>query len=126
MNVYIVTSGDYSDYHIVAVFMSRDEAKAYICDEIESSKYRDDFRIEEYEVGSDKHLGGREIYKVHKNEQNWWSVEESDEVWHYQNFINNQGEYFGWIVTNRGKYVALKIAQDEYYQLKYEEMEKAK
>lgn len=46
---YIVTSGDYSDYHIVKVFCNKEKAELYI----KCQKYGDnysDFEIEEYDI----------------------------------------------------------------------------
>ena len=46
-NIYIITSGDYSDYSIEAVFSTREKAEEYL-------QYHDDeYRIEEYELDKD-------------------------------------------------------------------------
>src|SRR6476646_8883862 len=54
--VYLVTSGDYSDYSINGAFSSRVKAQAFIDYERkrrESSRYRrNDYDIEEYELDS--------------------------------------------------------------------------
>ena len=47
MTVYIVTEGDYSDYHIEEVFSTIEAAEKYI--EIHNHRW-DDYCIEEYEV----------------------------------------------------------------------------
>lgn len=46
MRVYIVTSGSYSDYHIVRVFVDEEKAKAYL-------RFCPDGEIEEYETDDD-------------------------------------------------------------------------
>lgn len=54
--VYIVTSGEYSDYHIDAVFSTIEKAKEYV------DAYGSDYRIEEYPVDD---------AEVKKNESIW-------------------------------------------------------
>lgn len=44
--VYIVTAGDYSDYHIEAVFKDREKAEAYC-------KYHKDCEIEDFGFSDD-------------------------------------------------------------------------
>lgn len=51
MTVCIVTEGQYSDYGIRAVFLSREKAAAYI--KANEGKY-DDYYIEEYETSDDE------------------------------------------------------------------------
>ena len=51
MKVYIVTEGQYSDYGVRAVFLSREKAAAYI--KANEGKY-DDYFIEEYETFDDE------------------------------------------------------------------------
>ena len=54
--VYIVTSGDYSDYHIAAVFSTREKAEEYV------DAHGSDYRVEEYPVDD---------AEVKKNESIW-------------------------------------------------------
>ena len=51
--VYIVTAGEYSDYHICAVFKTRKEAKAY-CEFRDGvgTIYSGDHQVEEYCIGT--------------------------------------------------------------------------
>lgn len=51
MKIYVVTEGQYSDYGIRAVFLSREKAAAYI--KANEGKY-DDYFIEEYETSDDE------------------------------------------------------------------------
>ena len=50
MKVYIVTRGEYSDYHIVGVYSTKEKAQE-ICDAISTSgTYWDEPQVEEYEM----------------------------------------------------------------------------
>ena len=46
--IYVVTQGDYSDYSIVGVFSSKEEAQKVV--ELENNDSYDDAKIEEYEL----------------------------------------------------------------------------
>lgn len=50
--VYIITSGEYSDYHIKRVFLSREKAISYL-NRVEQDSY-DNYNIEEFELDDDK------------------------------------------------------------------------
>lgn len=51
--VYIVTSGDYSDYSITAVFEHKKAAEAYVkVHNIKEHVYRDPYKIEEYPLNT--------------------------------------------------------------------------
>ena len=60
--VYIVTIGEYSDYHIAAVFLDKKSAEMYCAIHNDESKC-DMYHIEEYGVG-DVIKGNIEIYKA--------------------------------------------------------------
>ena len=51
-NIYLVTTGDYSDYRVVAAFSSRDKAQAYIDAAVGPDRarirWRQDYNIEDY------------------------------------------------------------------------------
>ena len=53
-NVYIITQGCYSDYHIVTVFDDEDKAKAFVevYNKNKRSEYVDDYEIETYKINS--------------------------------------------------------------------------
>ena len=62
--VYIVTAGEYSEYHICAVFATREEAEAYIKAH-EHEYYAGSYTVNEYDIG---HFGGPDMlyeYTVH-------------------------------------------------------------
>ena len=52
MNIYIITTGDYSDYHIVAAFTNKAKAKAYVKANT-TGKWSDHYRLESYECMDD-------------------------------------------------------------------------
>lgn len=49
--VYVITSGDYSDYRIVRVYLDRDEAERFKA-AVNATKPSDEHRLEEYDVGA--------------------------------------------------------------------------
>lgn len=51
--VYIVTSGEYSDYHICAIFASRDKAEAYI--KAKNDAERTEYEHDEWDVSTTKY-----------------------------------------------------------------------
>jgi hypothetical protein len=51
MNVYIVTAGEYSDYHICAVYDNREDAEYHVDNFMSRAGWREDGgRVEEYEL----------------------------------------------------------------------------
>ena len=52
--IYIVTYGEYSDYHICCVFSSLDKAEKYCARQNAKSPYDDDYFVEEYNVDNIK------------------------------------------------------------------------
>jgi hypothetical protein len=50
MKIYVVTSGDYSDYHIDKVFIDEEKAKKYIECQNRYLEYNDKSRLEEYDT----------------------------------------------------------------------------
>lgn len=62
MKVYIVTCGEYSDYHICAVFLKREEAEKYAAVR-NNEPHCDDYYIETYE-SSDGTVQVEKYYKA--------------------------------------------------------------
>lgn len=138
---YVVTSGRYSDYFIQGVFTKKEQAKAFIiekAEECDGGWYGSDYRIEEYEIGKGYRISDKDIYLVEYNGKKW-NVESTDEYYHinpdeaviserfpYQRVDDAKWTYRRYIITNRGEGVALKIAQDEFYQIKAERIEYGK
>ncbi len=54
--VYVVTAGEYSDYHIETVCINREDAERYACLHRGSDAYLDEMRIEEYPICNGKEL----------------------------------------------------------------------
>lgn len=64
-NIYIITQGCYSDYHIVTVFDDEDKAKAFVeaYNKHKTSSYDDDYCVETYKInGIDICSSGGKIY----------------------------------------------------------------
>lgn len=65
--VYIITTGTYSDYHIVAVFTEQAKAEQFRDTYNSRIKYlSQECRIEEYPIGSDMSLAGKDLYCARK------------------------------------------------------------
>lgn len=58
--VYIVTSGEYSDYGIDEVFDNREDAEKYVC--LHKRNILDDLRIEEYDICKNAELDNVKVY----------------------------------------------------------------
>jgi hypothetical protein len=137
MKVYIVTAGEYSDYHIKRVFLERSLAERYVALQTNS---QEDFSIEEYETDDDKKFDQIRYfyawYKVEKGRENFQmafyttttlDTTEEDEnytdFWHY-NHSNIDKIIIKRVIKNevydeealRNKY--LKICQDLYAKIK--------
>lgn len=124
MKIYIVTDGIYSDYHIEAVFTTRENAERYAA--IHSCSY-----IEEYEADAEQIQGNIDIYVIHK-----FDVYKKGDFYldtHYYSDKKITEVRKGWFSRNAEIYVSLdkfdeekaeKIAQDMYAQWKYEQIEK--
>lgn len=134
---YIVMQGDYSDKHIEAVFLAKDDAVTYIINHRYECRWNS-MRIEEYPIGKCGRATNKQIYYVTCNEQGLWQAAETNEYeyemmdkyrlrservpgrnkltdvkWTYRNYI-----------IARDKMIALKIAQDDAARLKAERIER--
>lgn len=54
--VYVVTAGEYSDYHIETVCINREDAERYVCLHQGVDCYLDELHIEEYPICNGKEL----------------------------------------------------------------------
>lgn len=79
--IYIVTAGEYSDYHIVAVTRDKDKAET-IKKLYQSEAYSDDAEVEEWE---DDVIIDKPIYQV---EQNSTEINVSREKMHSEGSLN--------------------------------------
>lgn len=118
MKVYIVTEGNYSDYHICAVFSSSEQASHYIDMHSFFNAYAS-YYIEEYEM--DENLQAKYFFVTYNYTSNRIiDVEESltkgepDFLYVFRFFVEKSSRI---IDENTGlikKDALLKIAQDEY------------
>lgn len=69
--VYVVTCGSYSDYSIVAVYSDRDIADQRVAGEDARGPYREEHRVEVYQ------LNGRPVYAGVVWQSVWWATEAS-------------------------------------------------
>lgn len=124
MTVYIVTEGDYSDYHIEAVFQSREQAVAYVEKHIGRSWYP--FRIEEYEMDASAPRTDKQMYEVtYINGR--WTIEPTDDALYaeprfreVESWVDDKQYVCYMTVFAKDKEHALKIASDEFARLKAE------
>jgi len=128
MKVYVVTSGNYSDYGILAIFSTRGKARGFIKREQRNALYEhyigDDYRIETWEV--DKPLEPKiPIFFCYYYPENdsWKVIEHNDEYLHDFNRVHKEpyyGEtdgYVYWVVKKaRDKDSALKVANEQILQ----------
>ena len=74
--VYIVTSGEYSDYHIDAVFTEREKAEQYCAVNNKCGEYSDFHNIEEYDVDKANDSKTEVVYAFHVDPTRKPTVEE--------------------------------------------------
>jgi hypothetical protein len=116
--VWIVTQGEYSDYHIVGVFSTKEAAEA-LCARINAKEDYDKAQVEEYDVDNIayglKYIvrvtdTGEEIERYTVEGVNDTLLERADKAW--------KGGILG--MSTRGYDAALKAARDGLAQLKAE------
>jgi hypothetical protein len=99
MNIYVVTSGNYSDYGIRSIFSTRGKAKEFIKRETRNALYEhyigDDYRIETWEL--DKPLEPKIpiFFCYYYPENDSWKVSEEDEknYGHEFNKVQKEPDY---------------------------------
>lgn len=142
--VYIITQGEYSDYHIVAVFNIKEDAEKFV--NYMSDKYHGDpYEIEEYDIGIPYDYINNHIYSVKmcsdnsanviikeiapgsyyygdslrcKNDAKVFETEEYNYATH-----KNTVYYYTYIFTANDKDHAKKIAFDRFAKYKAEKLE---
>ena len=123
--VYIITQGEYSDYHIVKVFDTREKAEEYTKLANTFNHIWGDYMIEEYEVNNtDVNLGMLQVfYDYYSNKITGCYFCETTDIDNYYNqqhrVINNP---FCFFIPADSRYtdqnILLKIAQDKYAEYK--------
>ena len=127
--VYIVTSGEYSDYGIDRVFTTEEKAKEWI--DVITSMYNGNYNIEQYEL--DAPIPERKEYlffeayiennTIIKSDFEFYFADEPSEI---KFFRQINGSYdivgIGTVQLRQGESIesakerAVKIVQDEFYQ----------
>ena len=118
MTAYIVTEGSYSDYHICAVFSSKEQAQHYIDMHSLFDAYAD-YDIEEYEMDATRQA--KYLFVTYNYTSNGIiGVEESltkgepDCLYVFQFYIEKSSRIIDEKTGLLKKDILLKIAQDEY------------
>lgn len=121
--IYIVTSGSYSDYTIVAPFLEKAKAAALVCAlSTNSSEYRiDEYRIEEYTVDDNasymtRILHGYKLYYIlmKKNGDSSIYIHTSPTCSQYHNIYSYDPTYktLSCYIWAKSKEHAVKIANE--------------
>lgn len=117
--VWIVTEGEYSDYHIERVFLNKDHAEAYA--EVRRTgghHYSDDsVKVEEWVVNADRNLTALWYVNEYRGELD---AETVDESWDVPSDVTSVDDFFS---TNLRTYVyapsrehAIKVAAERFAQ----------
>ena len=109
MNVYVVTTGDYSDYHIEAIFSTKELADEYVRrggDEYEVDEWELDTPIPDALIRVSMFLDGR-VDAVEKNKGSHMSTESL--------FVD--GELLIWYVKADSEDRAIKVANEQRIQI---------
>lgn len=121
MTVYIVTAGEYSDYHIERVFLDRKKAEQYVALQNRNSEWYDydNWNIEEEETFDDNLVGETKVHYLYT------FYYENDKVERYSeprivgfNEKEIRKASYGWIANftleEEDDEKAQKIAEDEF------------
>lgn len=124
MTHYVITNGEYSDYHIVAVYADREEAYK-VCKILNDRCEYEDYKIEEYEDGSLVRYENLNTYciifdnnetRVRENDSNDFEYCLRKEYWQYKD-----GTVWAVFVFASNKEEALKIASEKRAKLMAEQ-----
>lgn len=128
MKIYVITEGDYSDYHIVGVTLDRKKAEAY-CKLARGNYYVPD--VEEYKTDLFDGIESRKPYSVKLSKDGLVEVKELDSGYSYESAMEHNAHRIGyftddnWIVNvlAEDEAHARKIGIDYIMQAKYMEQE---
>lgn len=129
MKVYVVTEGDYSDYHIVGVTTDRETAEAY-CKISKGDWYEP--RVEEYDTKAFADIRTAKPYRVIMEKDGTMTTEAGDgfsyesAVEHHVSHIRMWGDnpnYYEVVVLAEDEQHARKIAADYIAEAKWEEQQ---
>lgn len=127
MKVYIVTQGDYSAYHIEAVFLTYEQAVAYMEHYVGQRDWVYGMQIEEYEADAEAPKSDKLMWEV-EYKKNRWSVRQTDMMADTEPELNSvrwlddafPWDEFSMFTFAKDEMKALKIAQDTYAKMKAE------
>lgn len=127
MKVYVVTEGDYSDYHIVGVTTDLETAKAYC--KISAGDWYEP-KVEAYDTKDFADIRTAKPYRVIMEEDGTTTTEEED-GFSYESAVEHQVQhirrwagrpsYYEVVVLAEDKQHARKIAADYIAEAKWEE-----
>ena len=115
MKVYVVTSGEYSEYHIVGVTLDKQVAETFVNEKIGTrGKYGSECYLEEYETDDFQMVKeGCKPYRAcfygNENGDRWSWADECE--WRYQNVGLVEAD-------GHGNYEVIVFAKDEDHALK--------
>ena len=110
--IYICTQGEYSDYHIKAVFSSEKLAKEY--QEKFSDSYTELISIEEYEVDEYKNLTAKMCVEMHEDGTVGSVYKDPDYKPGYQWIWDSR---LTWVVETDSKERAIKVTNEKRVQI---------
>lgn len=129
MKIYVVTEGDYSDYHIVGVTTDRETAEAYC--EVSTNRWYEP-KVEEYDTKAFADIRTAKPYRATMEEDGTMTVEEEDRS-SYEGAVEHQvyhmrrrgglSTYYEVLVLAEDEQHARKIAADYIAEAKWEEQQ---
>ena len=122
MTVYIVTSGEYSDYGIDAIFSTYDKAEKFIAlknDEKNSYLWHEEYNIEEYAVDDCEIISKNPMYYHYEYLPMTNTIRDKQPTFRYGNPSYESRVFHYW---NTNKDLDTKVLQDAYYKWKAENM----
>jgi hypothetical protein len=113
--IYIVTSGEYSDYHILGTFSTKEIAEDFIA--LLGEPEYSERRIEEFELDfSEADYKGKKVFLVRMAKNGDTKEVVTTDSWHNSDFFDMNG-HFGRYVIARDAQHAVKIANERRIQL---------
>lgn len=108
MTVYVITTGNYSDYTIVGVTLDKDTAELFAKTH---SDEPDEYMVEEYDTDFIKMMADRCIYRVYYRKGEFSAVKTAPEVYNGGK-VEKWGFTYFTEVAARSEAEALKIGKD--------------
>ncbi len=122
MNIYLVTSGEYSDYGVVAVFSSDEKARTFMRDYPLNYPGYNNIEIFELDEPGDKYKKGKRPFDIAMNKDG--STESISYCMNYEGdiiemnlYYHNEGGTIDFTIQGRNIKEAIKIVNDKRIQL---------